>query len=102
MRLREKEVSVIKSTIKNIFGEVQLYLFGSRVDDSKKGGDIDLFVIAKDSSNLFEKKIKALAKRKILLHKPVDIVLHQDFKREIEQQALKGIRLISNYQISKY
>jgi len=94
MRLSEKEVSVIKSTIKNIFGDVQLYLFGSRVDDGKKGGDIDLFVVAKDNSNLFEKKIKALAKLKRSLHKPVDIVLHQDFNREIEQQALKGIELI--------
>jgi len=90
MRLKEKEILVIKETIANIFGEATVYLFGSRLDMSKKGGDIDLFIVAKDRSNLFEKKIKALARLKNRLFKPVDIVVHQDFDREIEQEALRG------------
>ncbi len=45
MRLSAEQVSVIRQTVVEIFGpEVQVLLFGSRVDDSKKGGDVDLLV----------------------------------------------------------
>jgi len=91
MRLRKKEQNIIKDTIYSIFGEVTIYLFGSRLDESKKGGDIDLFVISDNAT--FSNKIKALSKLKMLLHKPVDIVLHKDFTRDIEKEALKGVIL---------
>ena len=93
MRLSDKEIAIIKTTINDIFGEATIYLFGSRLEKNKKGGDIDLFVIAKDKSNLLQKKIKALAKLERALYKPVDIVMHRDFSIEIEQEALKGIIL---------
>jgi len=91
MRLKSKEVSIIKQTLGTIFDDVTIYLFGSRLDDEKKGGDIDLFVIAKNAT--FSNKIKALAKLQRELHKPVDIVLHKDFSRTIEQEALKGVKI---------
>ena len=90
MRLSSKEIETIKTTIHDIFGEATIYLFGSRLNPNKKGGDIDLFVVAKDKTDLLQKKIKALAKLERALHKPVDIVVHRDFNREIEQEALKG------------
>ena len=46
MRLDKKDADVIVSTIENIFGTVKVYLFGSRLDDDKKGGDIDLFIVS--------------------------------------------------------
>ena len=47
MRLSSKNVEVIKDEIENMFGEVaQVWLFGSRVDDASRGGDIDLLVEA--------------------------------------------------------
>ncbi len=92
MRLREKEVNIIKETVTDIFGkDSMIYLFGSRVNDNKKGGDVDLFIISRNNS--FENKIKTLVKLKRFLHKPVDIVLHRDFKRDIEQEALKGVKI---------
>ncbi len=91
MRLKKQEIEIIKETITNIFGEVTIYLFGSRIHYDKKGGDIDLFIISKENS--LKQKIEALAKLKNALHKPIDIVLHRDFNREIEQEALKGIIL---------
>jgi len=45
MRLTPKQIAVIKQKTALIFGEnAQVFLFGSRVDDTKKGGDIDLFI----------------------------------------------------------
>ena len=45
MRLSKKEIQVILRVAKEIYGEgVEIYLFGSRINDEKKGGDIDLLV----------------------------------------------------------
>ncbi len=45
MRLNERSKDIIVNTICNNFSEVfKIILFGSRADDGKKGGDIDLLV----------------------------------------------------------
>lgn len=45
MRLIEYEKNVIVNAIKNFDKQARIYLFGSRVDDTKKGGDIDILII---------------------------------------------------------
>lgn len=47
MRLSKKEETAIVTAFKKVFRseEYKLYLFGSRTDDQKKGGDIDLLVV---------------------------------------------------------
>ena len=89
MRLTDNEIKTIKKVIFDIFGDSEIRIFGSRLID-KKGGDIDIFVIPKNRENLFAKKIKASAKLENLLFKPVDILVHYDFNRDIEKEALKG------------
>jgi len=64
MRLNDKYIMTIKNNLQEVFGEGEIYLFGSRVDDSKKGGDIDLYLVVKDKSDLFRKKLQFLAKIK--------------------------------------
>jgi predicted nucleotidyltransferase len=44
MRLTNQEIRDIKESFHRVFGTGKIYLFGSRVDDSSKGGDIDLFI----------------------------------------------------------
>ena len=45
MRLTEFEKKEIKYAAEKNFGtEIDVYLFGSRIDDSLKGGDIDLLI----------------------------------------------------------
>lgn len=95
MRLSENYVSTIKKYFKTVFNEGEIYLFGSRVDDNKKGGDIDLYLKVSNKENLFEKKIKFLSKiKRDLGEQKIDIIFNQDKNRLIEQEALKwGIKL---------
>ncbi|MCD8504549.1 MAG: nucleotidyltransferase domain-containing protein [Burkholderiaceae bacterium] len=45
MRLTEKEIDIIRETAHEVFGQnIQITLFGSRVNDQAKGGDIDLMI----------------------------------------------------------
>jgi predicted nucleotidyltransferase len=44
MRLANEEQSVISNTIYQSDADAQIFLFGSRVDDSKRGGDVDLLI----------------------------------------------------------
>jgi len=45
MRLTQAQVEAIRNSAKEVFGEgAKVWLFGSRVDDAKRGGDIDLLV----------------------------------------------------------
>ena len=53
MRLTEAQVKAIQDNFSVSFMERdKIWLFGSRVDDSKKGGDIDLY-IETNYNNLF-------------------------------------------------
>ena len=44
MRLSPQEQTAIKSVVLKNCQAQALYLYGSRVDDTRKGGDIDLFL----------------------------------------------------------
>lgn len=45
MRLTTEQVQVIRERVRAAFGpEARVYLFGSRVDDNTRGGDLDLYV----------------------------------------------------------
>jgi len=95
MRLSEKYISTIKEKFIEFFDEGDIYLFGSRVDDNKKGGDIDLYFVLKDHSNIFEKKLKFLARvKRVLGEQKIDIIFNEDKNRLIEKEAIKwGIKL---------
>ncbi|MBS0543667.1 MAG: nucleotidyltransferase domain-containing protein [Proteobacteria bacterium] len=46
MRLAPEQVAAIRQSALEVFGDgTQVWLFGSRADDSKRGGDIDLLVV---------------------------------------------------------
>lgn len=46
MRLTESEKMAIKSVVSEYDPQARVYLFGSRVDDTKRGGDIDLLIMS--------------------------------------------------------
>jgi uncharacterized protein len=94
LRLSTNEINLIKNKVNIIFGETIIYLFGSRIDDGKKGGDIDLYIISEVNEDLFKKKIKLKTILEDLLFKPVDIIIAKDENRLIEKEAMKGIRIL--------
>ena len=59
MRLASSEAKVIKEAANAVFGaRAEVWLFGSRADDAKKGGDIDLYVELPPEDYSYEKKIR--------------------------------------------
>jgi predicted nucleotidyltransferase len=59
MRLEKIIINKLKEAAYDSFGNVNIYLFGSRTDDTKKGGDIDIAIDADISNVQFRKnKIK--------------------------------------------
>lgn len=57
MRLYKEQIDVLKNKLQTLSSNIRLYLFGSRVDDSARGGDIDLLVI---SDELTKKDLRLL------------------------------------------
>ncbi len=50
MRLSKTEIDAINQTIRCLDDQARIRLFGSRADDAKKGGDIDLLILSEKLS----------------------------------------------------
>ena len=98
MRLTNHEIISIKESFHQVFGSGKIYLFGSRVDDSLKGGDIDLF-IELDITPTVKETLDKISKFKINLYdkigeQKIDLIISKDKTRLIEKEALsKGVLL---------
>lgn len=99
MRLTEKQVATIKTATTDIFGpDARVWLFGSRVDNKRRGGDVDLMVeIDEPAENpvLLAARLSARVSRS-MYGRRVDVVVHAPGLQEqaIHQTARdQGIRL---------
>ncbi|HIE02824.1 MAG: nucleotidyltransferase domain-containing protein [Candidatus Parabeggiatoa sp.] len=91
MRLSQKEVQSIKQTIHIFDPKALIYLFGSRVDDTKKGGDIDLLVLSKKLG--FMEKIRIKIKLYELIgEQKIDLIIAENtlkpFVQIIQEKAM--------------
>jgi len=72
MRLTVAQINMIRNTIWKILGSASLiWLFGSRVDDTRRGGDVDIYVEPGQ-----EKQLMSILKCKVALEEGLD--LHVD------------------------
>ena len=93
MRLSDYLKDEFLRASKEAFGEARVILFGSRIDDSKRGGDFDLAVVCDMSKEEFKKAKVKFFKYLLLkdLDLPIDLVnynLSNDLlKKEIDKGA---------------
>lgn len=78
MRLTSQQIAEIKSIAQEVWGrDVQIRLFGSRVDDQRRGGDIDLYIsgVSLGTDAELETKLSFLVKLKQRLgEQRIDVV----------------------------
>jgi uncharacterized protein len=89
MRLSKRLQKIIKDCIYDSFGDIDIYLFGSRTDDTKKGGDIDLAIDTPVSKEDFKtKKIKFIS-----------LLLRQGFDLKIDLVQYNRVNELLSYEI---
>ena len=95
MRLQTKEINIIRQVAKDIYGNgVKVYLFGSRTDDSKRGGDIDLLVRTPQQNHGVLSRIRMIARLKELLgDQKIDIIGDHEQSVVAKEALEKGILL---------
>ena len=79
MRLNDQQRAAIRATVAETFGtQARVWLFGSRVDDAKRGGDIDLLIETDqvDADALARTEISFLSKIQMKLgEQKIDVLL---------------------------
>jgi predicted nucleotidyltransferase len=94
VRLTGSERDVILDEARGCFGPgTRVILFGSRADDSRRGGDIDLLVEGTwNQHEAFERKIRFLVGVKSRLgDQRIDVIVASpDDRRAIVDEAVRG------------
>jgi len=95
MRLSQSQVEFFKKLSLDIFDSTNIYLFGSRVDDTLKGGDIDIYIQTDKKQDILKSKIIFLREfDKKFGEQKVDLIIdNKTVQKEIFEIAKKGIRL---------
>lgn len=79
MRLTQPQIDAIRQTAAETFGAAAcVWLFGSRVDDTKRGGDIDLLIRPDPSAcdQVLMRKVRFLGKlERILGERKIDVII---------------------------
>jgi len=79
MRLTAQQQAAVRTTVLETFGsDAQVRLFGSRADDNKRGGDIDLLITTgqSDVSTIMRAEIALLTKLQMKLgEQKIDVLL---------------------------
>lgn len=95
MRLTKPQIDTICKAISQYFGEDALiWLFGSRLDDTKRGGDVDLYIEVKRRDTLMS-ELRCKIALEDSLDLSVDLVVKEPGKDKPIYNLAKaqGIRL---------
>lgn len=99
MRLSKSEIKAIIQSVEKHLGPKKIYLFGSRTDDSKRGGDIDLLVISSTKPEFMQQRQILLDIYKEIGEQKIDIIYASESDtNEFAKIALKEGVLINHAQ----
>lgn len=90
MRLSSNDIVVIRSLVQDRFGaDAGIWLFGSRLDDAARGGDIDLYIepASPVHDNLFLARQALRRELERRLRQPVDLVVNNGRPTAFMRQA---------------
>lgn len=99
MRISADKAATIRALAKKHFGDdATVYLFGSRADDSRRGGDIDLYISVPE---VLENKARAVLKFNADLQislgeQRIDVIVRDARTKPLpihEEAVRKGVRL---------
>jgi len=80
MRLTTKDTQAIKDIVFEFDDNAKTYLFGSRTDEGKRGGDIDLLIMSNILTCEDKRKIKLRLYDKLGEQK-IDIIIAKDLEK---------------------
>ncbi len=93
MRLHETERNAIIQSIRSVDPDAAVYLFGSRADDTAKGGDIDLLVLSR-KINLMTKLAILAQLHQQLGEQKIDLAVYADLSRPFARLAVREGKLL--------
>ncbi len=93
VRLSGEEIDTLKTTVAALDPDAQVWLFGSRCDLSKRGGDIDIIILS-DKITLAMLRSVRIAFFKKFGEQKIDLVLDKShiekvFVRKVIKSAVK-------------
>lgn len=94
MRISNSEIQNLKKTTFKFDKNAEIYLFGSRADSEKMGGDVDILIISKSISRKEKREIRVSFFQEFGEQK-LDILLEKNkddfstFTKTIFQKAIK-------------
>jgi len=93
MRLSKTEIEAIRGTVLGLDDQARICLFGSRADDHKRGGDIDLLILSEKLSESDRGTIRLRLHEKLGEQK-IDIIIAHDLSDPFVRVALsEGVSL---------
>ena len=95
MRVKKIQAEFLKKSIKDYLPEAAVYLIGSRANDKRRGGDIDILVIGEKELTGQEKRNIKLSFYKEFGEQKVDIV---SIKRD-EPSTFKELALLESVKL---
>lgn len=79
MRLPAQAIPRIVAAVRGAFGpDARVWLFGSRVDDDARGGDIDLYIETSTDDELFARRARLrIELERLFGEQKIDLVTHR-------------------------
>jgi len=89
MRLDQKDADSIVKTIRQLDPNASIHLFGSRIDDDSRGGDLDLLVL----SSVLEYRDKLIIRsrlKELIGNRKIDLIITDIPQSAFEKHAYKN------------